>query len=458
MSAFATAREAVSEIETRAIAGSVASVRGLTVLVDALRVPLGSIVRIETARDQSSVVRGEVVGFDGTRALVMLYDESSGIAPGAVCTAERTSASVGTGMALLGRVVDALGRPIDARRAPTSLAARPLHPARTSPLDGTTINDPLSTGVRAIDGLMTIGKGQRMGIFSAPGVGKSMLLGSIARGTTADVSVIALVGERGREVVEFVEETLGPDGLAHSVVVVATGDESPLMRARACFFALSVAESFRDQGKDVLLMVDSLTRFAHAQRQIGLASGEPPATKGFTPSVFSMLPRVLERAGCRREGGSITGIYTVLVEGDEQTDPIADAAKGVLDGHIVLSQDLANRGHFPAIDPLKSISRAATRLVDPHVGKARQTILRLLAARAGADELISIGAYAPGSDPMVDIAIALEEQLDAFLQQPASEGFEFARTCRLLLELEGLIEGMHAQLKQARVSVGGGAG
>ena len=258
---------------------------------------------------------------------------------------------------------------------------------------------------------------------------------------------------RGREVVDFVEETLGPDGLRRSVVVVATGDESPLMRVRACLVALTAAEYFRDLGLDVLLTVDSLTRFAHAQRQIGLAVGEQPATKGFTPSVFAMLPRLLERAGNLREGGSITGLYTVLSEGDELADPIADAAKGVLDGHVLLSPELATKGHYPAIDPLRSISRAADRLVDEHVLNARREILTLLAAHKDAEELLSIGAYATGSNPDVDIAIALQEQLQGFLRQSSDECFDFPRTCRLMIELHGIIDAMRAQLAQA---AGGG--
>lgn len=450
MNVFSTALETLGDLQPRELSGTVLSIRGLTILVERLRIPVGSIVRVECGSDHGSTVHGEVVGFDGDRSLVMLYGEAGGISPGDRCVGERTSTTVQVGRGMLGRVLDGLGRPIDGREPPTGTSSRLLNPVRTSPLERTSINEPLATGVRAIDGLLTIGKGQRLGIFSGPGVGKSTLLGAIARNTSADVNVIALIGERGREVVEFVEETLGPEGLARSVVVVATGDESPLLRVRACLVALATAEHFRDMGLDVMLTFDSLTRFAHAQRQIGLAVGEQPATKGFTPSVFAMLPRIMERAGSLRGGGSITGIYTVLAEGDELADPIADAAKGVLDGHLLLSNQLASKGHYPAIDPLRSISRAADRLVDEHMLAARREIIRLLAAHQEAEELISIGAYATGSNPDVDIAIALREQLLGFLRQGASDKFDYPRTCRLMIELHGVIEAMRAQLGQTR--------
>jgi flagellum-specific ATP synthase len=295
--------------------------------------------------------------------------------------------------------------------------------------------------VRTIDSMLTIGKGQRMGIFAGPGVGKSTLLGSIARGTSAQVNVIGLIGERGREVPEFIEHVLGPEGLRRSVVVVATGDESPLMRVRAATVACSAAEFFRDQGLDVLLMLDSITRFAQAQRQIGLSAGEAPATKGFTPSVFAMLPRLLERAGTMAGGGSITGFYTVLVEGDDMTEPIADAAKGILDGHIVLSRKLAERVHYPAIDVLSSISRVADQVSDANHLAARRHLGRLLGAYREAEELIQIGAYAKGSNPDVDAAVALRPAIDAFLRQRSDERAEFPRTLRALIELSLAAEG-----------------
>jgi flagellum-specific ATP synthase len=279
MSLFATALETVREVQPRLITGRVRSLRGLTVLVDQLRIPIGSIVRIDSAGQQIEPVRGEVVGFEGDAAIVMLYDDASGIAPGDACVGEHNSATVQVGSSLLGRVVDGLGRPLDGRDPASAMSSRPLHPPRLSPLNRESITQPIATGIRVIDGLHTIGRGQRLGVFSGPGVGKSTLIGSIARNTSAEVNVIALVGERGREVVDFINDTLGPEGLARSVVVVATGDESPLLRVRACYYAMCVAEHFRDQGMDVMLTLDSLTRFAHAQRQIGLAVGEQPATK-----------------------------------------------------------------------------------------------------------------------------------------------------------------------------------
>ena len=311
------------------------------------------------------------------------------------------------------------------------------------------ISEPLATGVRSLDGLLTLGKGQRIGIFSGAGVGKSTLMASIARGTSADVNVIALVGERGREVKEFIVNALGGEGLARSVVVVATGDESPLLRVRAMAAAITAAEHFRERGLDVMLMVDSVTRFAQAQRQIGLAAGEQPTTKGYTPSVFSLLPQLLERAGGLEGGGSITGVYTVLVEGDDMNEPVADAARGILDGHVVMSRKLAARGHFPAIEPLDSISRLADQVSDRTHEVARRRILELLAAHRESEELINIGAYAPGSNVMTDVAIALKPKLDAFLRQDRSEQSSFPATCKALYELA-------AESEQLRLAASGG--
>jgi flagellum-specific ATP synthase len=365
----------------------------------------------------------------------MLLTEADGVSSGVRVVAEQPFATVGVSEAWLGRVVDALGEPIDGKGPIHGGSPQPLWPARTSPLTRCVVRDVLPTGVRAIDSMLTIGKGQRMGIFAGPGVGKSTLLGSIARGTSAQVNVIGLIGERGREVPEFIEHVLGEEGMRRSIVVVATGDESPLMRVRAATVACSAAEFFRDQGLDVLLMLDSITRFAQAQRQIGLSAGEAPATKGFTPSVFSMLPRLLERAGALQGGGSITGFYTVLVEGDDMTEPIADAAKGILDGHILLSRKLAERVHYPAIDVLASISRVADQVSDQNHLNARRHVTRLLGAYREAEELIQIGAYAKGSNADVDAAIALKPVIDAFLKQGSSERAEFPRTLRSLIEL-----------------------
>jgi flagellum-specific ATP synthase len=425
---------AVQAIEPREITGTVRAVKGLVLSVEQLPLPVGSLVRVEIPH-RGEAPRGEVVGFDGTRALVMLLAEADGVATGSKVIAEQPFSTVGVSEAWLGRVIDALGRPIDSKGEIPPGSPQPLWPARTSPLTRGVIREILPTGVRAIDSMLTIGKGQRMGIFAGPGVGKSTLLGSIARGTSAHVNVIGLIGERGREVPEFLEHVLGEEGLQRSIVVVATGDESPLMRVRAATVACSAAEYFRDLGLDVLLMLDSVTRFAQAQRQIGLSAGEAPATKGFTPSVFSMLPRLLERAGCIADGGSITGFYTVLVEGDDMTEPVADAAKGILDGHIVLSRKLAERAHFPAIDILASISRVADQISDQNHLRARRHISRLMSAYKEAEELIQIGAYARGSNPEVDAAIALKPTLEGFLRQGSHDRCELPFSLRALVEL-----------------------
>lgn len=453
MTTFAQPIEALDRCEPRIVSGTVDSVRGMTVLVRRLRVPIGSVVRIEPAGSRRESVLGEVIGFDASRAIVMLLGGSSGTGPGDRVRLERVSDAIMVGDSWLGRVLDGLGRPIDGGPPPGGLASRPLFPPVVNPMSRGIVHEPLATGVRALDGLTTLGKGQRIGIFAGPGVGKSTLMASIARGTSADVNVIALVGERGREVKEFIVDALGAEGLAKSVVVVATGDESPLLRVRAMAAAITAAEHFRDSGRDVMLMVDSITRFAQAQRQIGLAAGEQPATKGYTPSVFSLLPQLLERAGGIEGGGSITGIYTVLVEGDDLTEPVADAAKGILDGHVVLSRKLATRGHFPAIDPLESISRLADQVSDRNHLVARRRIIELLSAHRESEELINIGAYARGSNPMTDVSIALRPRIDAFLRQERAEATEFPATCRMLCELAAESE----RLRQAAVAASGGA-
>ncbi|MEE2972669.1 MAG: FliI/YscN family ATPase [Planctomycetota bacterium] len=451
MTTFARTVEAVDQFESRQIVGTVDAVRGMTVLVRRLRVPIGSVVRIEGVKRTREAVFGEVIGFDAAQAIVMLLGGANGTSPGDRVLLERTSDSVMVGDSWLGRVIDGLGRPIDGGPPPAGLQARPLFPPVVNPMSRGIIDEPLPTGVRALDGITTIGKGQRIGIFAGPGVGKSTLMASIARGTTADVNVIALVGERGREVKEFIVDALGAEGLARSVVVVATGDESPLLRVRAMAAAIAAAEHFRDAGRNVMLMIDSITRFAQAQRQIGLAAGDQPATKGYPPSVFSRLPHLLERAGGIEGGGSITGIYTVLVEGDDLTEPVADAAKGILDGHVVLSRRLANRGHFPAIDPLDSISRVADQVSDANHITARRRVIELLSAHRENEELINIGAYARGSNPMTDVAIALKPSLDAFLRQESDERAEFPVTCRGLCELAAESE----RLRQAAVAAAG---
>ena len=451
--------EALRQIQSRQITGSVAAVRGLSILVEDLPLPIGSLVSVERGTHvpnaEGRSVRGEVVGFEGSRSIVMLFGPSHGVAPESVVMGEQAAQTVQVGSGLLGRVINGLGRPIDNKPPPADTVARSLHAAPTCALSRRRIDEPIPTGVRAVDAMMTLGKGQRVGVFSGPGVGKSTLLAVIARNTAADVNVIALVGERGREVREFLDNALGPEGRARSVVVVATGDESPLLRVRAASVACAVAEHFRDLGADVMLMMDSITRLAQAQRQVGLTVGEQPATKGYTPSVFAMLPVILERAGAIEGSGSITGLYAVLVEGDDINEPISDAARGVLDGHIGLSRQLAARGHYPAIDILDSISRVADDVCDEHHVAARQRLVTLVAAYAEAEELINIGAYAAGSNPQCDAAIALKSAIDAFFKQATSEKAAYPETCRMLIELSAEIERTYAAQAAARAAPAG---
>ncbi|MHC4774388.1 MAG: FliI/YscN family ATPase [Planctomycetota bacterium] len=435
--------DTLRRLQSCEIMGTVAALRGLAIYVDDLPLPVGSLVRLERRSLGASgghVVRGEVIGFEGPRSIIMLFGSADGIAPGAVVVSEQSAQTVPVGNSLLGRVINGLGRPIDGRRPPTDCVRYPLNPPPTAALDRRSIHEPLPTGVRVIDAMVTAGKGQRLGIFSGPGIGKSTLIATLARNTAADVTVIALVGERGREVREFLDQTLGAEGLARSVVVVATGDESPLLRVRASLVACAVAEHFRDQGADVLLMMDSLTRLAQAQRQIGLTVGEQPATKGYTPSVFAMLPKLIERAGAIEGSGSITGFYAVLVEGDDLTEPVSDAARSVLDGHLSLSRRLAARGHYPAVDLQDSISRVADSVCDEAHRLARRTVVKLVAAYAEAEELINIGAYAHGSNPDCDIAIALKPRIDAFLRQEIEEQADYPHVCRELIELAAAAE------------------
>ncbi|MGD9692776.1 MAG: FliI/YscN family ATPase [Phycisphaerales bacterium] len=435
MSAVSWAFDAVERVQPLGVTGSVAALKGLTVLVDDLPLAVGSFVRIGEGEGSRA---GEVVGFDGERAIVMLLGSTAGIRAGEPVRGEQSAGVVRAGRGLLGRVVNALCEPIDGKGPIGNVSPTALLPAPIGPMQRRRIKEPLPTGVRAVDLMTTVGKGQRVGVFAGPGVGKSTLLGTIAKRTRADVSVIALVGERGREVRDFVEASLGEEGLARSVVVVATSDESPLMRIRAALAAAAVAERFRDDGADVMLMMDSVTRLAQAQRQVGLSVGEPPATKGYTPSVFAMMPVLLERAGAVEGGGSVTGFYTILVEGDDMTEPVSDAARGILDGHIVLSRKLAHRGHYPAIDVLDSVSRVADEVCDPGHTAARRQLQRLVAAHREVEELVQIGAYARGSNPVADVAIALKGKIDALLQQGSGdvESFEDARKRLVALAVE----------------------
>ncbi len=419
--------------------GMVAQVIGLVIESIGPRAMVGEICRIFHDRTShhdtnNPPVLAEVVGFRGDRVLLMPLGVMDGIKPGSEVVATRQAHQVAVGDALLGRMLDGLGVPMDGGRTLDLCDFTPVNATPPNSLTRPRVKHPLQVGVRALDGVLTLGQGQRMGVFAGSGVGKSTLMGMIARNTNADVNVIGLVGERGREVRDFVEESLGPEGCQRSVVVVATSDQPALVRIKAAFTATAIAEYFRDQGKNVLLMMDSITRLAQAQREVGLAIGEPPATRGYTPSVFAMLPRLLERAGTASNGdGSITGIYTVLVDGDDMNEPIADAVRGILDGHIVLSRELAHRGHYPAIDVLQSVSRVMPQIVPAEQLKSAGLLRELLAAYRDAEDLIRIGAYVDGSDPRVDRARAKINTIEAFLRQSVNETSSYFDTLKALL-------------------------
>jgi len=398
--------------------GKVTQVVGLAAEVSGLTASVGDLCEIPSATGR---LLAEVVGFRQGRLLVMPLGDVSGLRPGSEVLATGRPATVQVGPALLGRIVDAFGRPIDGRGPVADTRPRQIHQAPPPVMTRHRIVEPLETGVRAIDALLPVGRGQRIGIFAGSGVGKSVLLGMLASHARADVNVIGLIGERGREVREFIERDLGPDGLARSVVVVATSNEPALLRRQAAFVATTIAESFRDAGRTVLLMMDSVTRFAMAQREIGLAVGEPPATRGYPPSVFGLLPRLLERAGTTAHHGSITGLYTVLVEGDDLNDPVGDTVRAILDGHIVLSRELASANHFPAIDVLGSVSRLADELSTAEQARAAAAVRESLATYRDARDLVSIGAYVRGSDPKIDRALAALDPITAFLRQGRDE-------------------------------------
>jgi flagellum-specific ATP synthase len=432
MSALTRAAASLRGADLHRRSGRVNQLIGLVVESSGLEAEIGEVCLIETGRDHPPVP-AEVVGFRGSSTLLMPLGEMQGIGPGKTVTATGEPLRIPTGDGLLGRMVDGLGRPIDGQGGPRDVTPRTSVARPPDPLSRPRITERIGLGVRALDGLVPCGRGQRLGIFAGSGEGKSSLLGMIARATTADVNVIALVGERGREVREFVERDLG-DALERSVVVVATSDEPALVRIQAALTATTIAEHFRDQGRDVMLMMDSVTRFATAQREIGLAIGEPPATRGYTPSVFALLPRLLERAGTSAKG-SITGLYTVLVDGDDMNEPVADAVRSILDGHIVLSRHLAHANHYPAIDVLQSVSRLAPEITSPDVQEASREVRRLMAAYRDKEDLISIGAYQPGSDPTVDAAIGRRDDIERFLCQPVSEQSAPEEADRGLLEL-----------------------
>jgi flagellum-specific ATP synthase len=415
------------------IMGSTTRVVGLVVEATGMDVALGELCRVRATRGEHTTL-AEVVGFHERGILLMPLGSLEGVHPGSVVQPLGRTLGADVGPGLLGRVLDGLGHPIDGKGKVPGLRRVPMQANPPNPLEREPIGERLTTGVRAIDGLLTIGRGQRVGIFSGSGVGKSTLLGMIARNTSADVNVIALLGERGREVRDFIDNSLGPEGLARSVVIVATGEEAALIRARGAQLATAIAEYYRDEGKHVLLMVDSITRVAMAWREIGLAVGEPPTTKGYPPSVFASLPRLLERAG-NGARGAISAMYTVLVEGDDFNEPIADAARSILDGHIILSRRLATAAHFPAIEVLDSNSRVREQVADLEQQHAADSIARLLAAYREKEELIAVGAYQAGADSAVDAAIRMRPAIEDFLRQPPDDRATFEVTRSALLEL-----------------------
>ena len=426
---FSRAFRQLADLNPVRVSGRVTDVIGLVVEASGPGAPVGSLCTIDGARP----IPAEVVGFRTGRVLLMPLGDLAGVAPGSRVVLVRERPLVEVGDAMLGRVLDGLGRPLDGRGPVEADAEYPLYGHRLNPLDRRPIREPLDLGIRAINALLTCGRGQRLGIFAGSGVGKSALLGMMARYTRADVNVIALVGERGREVREFVERDLG-DGLGHSVVVAATSDQPPLVRIRGAFLATTIAEHFRDQGKDVLLMMDSLTRVAMAQREVGLSVGEPPSARGYTPSVFALLPRLLERAG-QGPDGSITGLYTVLVEGDDMNEPIADTARSLLDGHVVLSRRLASEGHYPAIDVLASVSRVMIDIMKPAHLECARRVRAWLATHRDAEDLINIGAYTAGASAAIDEAIGKLPAIAAFLRQPLDEPATLAEAAEALAAL-----------------------
>jgi len=429
---FARMNQTVAGAQTVRRLGRVHQVIGLVIESIGPEVSVGDRCSIESRRN--GAIPAEVVGFRGNRVLLMPLGEMDGIAPGSVVTAAGEPYTVAVGPELLGRVLDGLGVPIDSLGPLGTSRRRPIVAKPPHPLSRKRISESLTTGIRCIDSLITCGKGQRFGIFAGSGVGKSVLMGMIARYTSADVNVIALIGERGREVRDFIEKDLGPEGLARSVVICVTSDQPALARIKGSFAATTIAEYFRDQGMDVMLMMDSVTRLAMAQREVGLAVGEPPTSQGYTPSLFAMLPRLLERAGAA-EKGSITGLYTVLVEGDDMNEPVADTVRSILDGHIVLSRKLAAQGIYPAIDSLGSISRVMADVATPEHKQAALILKRLLAAYRESEDLINIGAYESGSHPDVDAAIKMRDEINDFLTQDIEDGSVFDETIQRLVKL-----------------------
>ncbi len=410
----------LDQIDSLKSIGRVMRSVGLIIESQGPTVSVGELCYLPTANGKRTTML-EVVGFRDNNVLLMPLGQMPPVRVGDSIIAAGVKSEIGVGEQLLGRTIDALGRPLDKLRSIKTEEFYPLTRTTTNPLSRANINAPLETGVRSIDGMLTIGAGQRIGIFGGSGVGKSTLLGMMAKRSAADINVIALIGERGREVREFIENELGEEGMARSVVVVSTSDDSALVRIRAALAATTIAEYFKDQGANVLLIMDSVTRFCMAQREIGLAAGEPPSSKGYTPSVFALLPKLLERAGKFTDGGSITGFYTVLVEGDDMNEPIADAVRSILDGHIVLSRSLAAQNHYPCIDVLNSASRLFSTVAEKDHRTQAGKVRELMASYQKAEDLINIGAYQMGSNPTIDLAIARHEEINNFLKQESSD-------------------------------------
>ncbi len=412
--------------------GKIEKIVGMTIEASGPVCNIGDICRI-FSKDMKSYVYAEVVGFQSEKVLLMPYTDIEGIGPGSIVDNTGDKLRVKTGDALIGRIIDAIGQPIDGLGDIDYTDSVSITGIPTNPLTRPKIAEPIELGVKAIDGLLTLGKGQRIGIFAGSGVGKSTLMGMIARKVKADINVIALVGERGREVREFIENDLGEEGMARSVVVVATSDQPAMMRYKCPMTATAIAEYYMSQGKDVLIMMDNLTRFAMANREVGLSIGEPPIARGYTPSIYAQMPKLLERAGCF-EKGSITGIYAVLVEGDDTNEPIADTVRGIIDGHIILSRKIAAQNHYPAIDILPSVSRLMSIIATPEHKEAASKLRNLLALYNSNVDLISIGAYKPGTNPKLDEAISKIDKINGFLRQGTSESFSLDETVKMLME------------------------
>ncbi len=449
MKTFESHKQILHHLQPVGVSGRVSAVRGLTVGVSDFPAPIGASCRIVRGRRS---IKARVIGFSGDETLVMPLGSTVGISRRDRVEFVGAEQAVAVGPDVLGRVLDGFVQPIDDRSEISAAARMPVWPEPITAMRRKRITEPLSTGIAAIDGAMTVGRGQRMAVLSGSGVGKSVLLGMIARNTAADVKVLAMIGERGREVRDFIDRQLGPKGLKNTVVIVSTSDEPPLMRVQAAAAATTVAEYFRDQGADVLLLMDSLTRLATAQRQIGLAAGEPPATRGFPPSVFNLLPRLLERCG-RTVDGSITGFYTVLVEGDDMTDPVADAVRSVTDGHVWLSRDLANRGHYPAVDILQSVSRVMTEITSADHQAAAREIQRLIAIYSDIEELVNLGAYQKGASVEYDLAIESIGMIREFLTQDVQCRSGLGRTKKELIEIHSRIEQRKRELQSASAGV-----